>query len=107
MFLLQLLRLLLVLLLHLLLLRFTGILPRQLLVLLLLLLLEFVSFPLLLRDLLCLLLLVLLVQLRLARIWSAPREGCQLVRMNGCDGLSRLSCWLGWRPGGRLTGVAL
>jgi hypothetical protein len=70
-FLLQLLRLLLVLLLYLLLLRVIRLLFIQVQVLLVLLLLEFVSLLLLLRNLLFLLLLVLLVQLRLARIWSA------------------------------------
>jgi hypothetical protein len=88
-FLLQLLRLSLVPLFHLLLFPFTGVLFRQLLVLLVLLLLEFVSFQLLLRDLLFLLLLVLLVQLRLARIWSAgPCQGRKVAGMEGRAGSS-------------------
>jgi hypothetical protein len=85
-FLLQLLRLLLVLLLHLLLLCVIRLLFIQLHVLLVLLLLEFVSFLLLLRDLLFLLLLVLLVQLRVARIWSARCQGRKVVRMDGRAG---------------------
>jgi len=64
--LLQLLRLLLVFLLHLLLCCFTGVLLRQPLVFLVLLLLEFLPFLFLLREYLFLLLLVLLVQLRVA-----------------------------------------
>jgi len=102
-FLLQLLRLLLVPLLYLLRFRVIGLLFRQLLVLLVLLLLEFVSFLLLLRDLLFLLLLVLLVQLRVARIWSAPCQGRKVARMDGRAGSSNvifrtppISAPIGW-----------
>src|SRR5271166_1604317 len=87
-FLLQLLCLLLVLLLHLLLLCFIRLLFIQIQVLLVLLLLEFVSFLLLLRDLLLLLLLVFLVQLWIACIWGAWRQGRKVVRMDGRAGLS-------------------
>ena len=90
--LLQLLCLLLVLLLHLLFLRVIRLLFIQIHVLLVLPLLELVSFLLLLRDLFLLLLLVLLVQLRIARIWSARRQGRKVVRMNGGrDGRSILA----------------
>ena len=70
------------LLLHLLFLRVIRLLLIQIQVFLVLLLLEFVSFPLLLRDLLVLLLLVFLVQLRVARIWSAPCQGREVVRVD-------------------------
>src|SRR5580692_1405259 len=80
--------LMLVLLLHLLLLWFTGVLVRELLVFLVLLLLELVSFHLLIRPLLVLLLLILLVQLRLAGIWSGRSVGRKIARVHGSDGLS-------------------
>ncbi len=103
MFLLQLLRLLLMLLLHLLFLRVICLLFIQIQVLQVLLLLEFVSFLLLLRNLLVLLLLVFLVQLRAARIWGAPCQGREVVRMDCRTGLSSvvpraslISSAIGW-----------
>ena len=96
-FLLQLLCLLLVLLLHLLLLCVIRLLFIQIQVLLVLLLLEFVSLLLLLRDLLVLLLLVLPVLLRIARVWSAPCQGREVVRMDGRAGVVPLiSSPIGW-----------
>src|SRR5208337_4547789 len=97
-FLLQLLRLLLMALFHLLPLRIIRLLLIQLHVLLVLLLLEFVPFLLLLRDLLFLLLLVLPVQLRVARIWSAPRQGRKVAGMDGRAGSSSvvLAATIGW-----------
>ena len=91
------------LLLDLLLLRFAGVLVRQLLVLLVLLLLQLVSFHLLIRGLFVLLLLILLVQLRFACVWSVPCKGRKVVRMDSCDRLSRvvlraplISSAIGW-----------
>jgi hypothetical protein len=89
-----LLRLLLVLLLHLLLCRFTGVLLRQPLMFLLLLLLEFLPFLFLLREYLFLLLLVFLVQLRVACVWGAGAlRGRKVLRMDGRAGSRSIVVW--------------